>query len=61
MPSPYIGPPPGVSDLRKEVLDFIVICERIQGLLGLGGGLTEEESAIIEMSGTDLLSKLKTD
>ena len=44
--------------LRREIRDFITICERIQTLLANGCHLSADERGIVEMCGADLITKL---
>lgn len=44
--------------LRKEILEYITTCERIQGLLAQGAVLTRDEREVIEMCQMDLKAKL---
>lgn len=44
--------------LRKEILEYITTCERIQGLLAQGAVLTRDEREVIEMCQMDLMAKL---
>ena len=45
--------------LRKEILDYITTCERIQGLLARGAALTGDERAVIELCHEDLTAKMQ--
>jgi hypothetical protein len=45
--------------VSKEVLNFVRACEVIHGRLAHGDPLTPEERDLIEVSGTELLSKLR--
>ena len=49
-----------MSPVSKEVLNFIRACEAIHGRLAHGDPFTPEEQDLIEDSGTELLSKLKS-
>ena len=46
--------------ISNEVLNFVRACEGIHDRLAHGELLTPEERDIIEASGSELLSKLKT-
>ena len=43
----------------KEATDFICACEAIHSLLDRGDTLTPEDRALIEFTGTMLLSKVR--
>jgi hypothetical protein len=44
--------------LRKEILEYITTCERIQGLLAQGAALTRDEREVIEMCQMDLKASM---
>lgn len=48
----------GGTKLRPEVQRFITACETIHGLLASGEKLTSDEFGVIEMSASELLSKI---
>lgn len=45
--------------LRQEVQRFISACEHIYEFLAMGGALTEDERAVLEVAAIEFLTKIR--
>jgi hypothetical protein len=46
------------NNIRKEIVDFISVSERIQGIMAMGEELSRDEIGLIRLCANDLLEKV---
>jgi len=47
-----------ITDIRKEIKDYISISERIQSIIAQGNHLSSDEAGIVRLCAAELLEKV---